>query len=545
MSTADPAATILLVEDDAPTRTFLADNLTADGYELLVADCARDGLRLLETKFPDVALVDLGLPDGSGLEIVRRVRASDGVASRIDPAVPLVVLSGRAGELDRLRGFERCARRTLCMSTTKPRYAGYVRVSKVGTREIDDLRSPDIQRRAIEGLAEREGFDVEWLNPQVNVSGAKADRQVLMDAVDRVERGELAGIAVAKLDRLSRLAPRQRIELFERIEGDRGEKPGRVRSATEHHDPTTARGRWMRDQFLGLARLQWEEAQEGFASAVEVAIGNGCHAHAPFGYRKPARDDGRVARGKPLVVVSAEAEVVHELFGRRARGVSWSELARWADTTGVPPRRGERWTRRAIENIVHNRAYLGEARYGEHAQPGAHDAIVTIDEFETANAARGVRPPRGEAALLSGLVRCAGCRHRMHAAVVGQRKQLVYRCKGHHGAGDCTAPAAVTRSLLDDLVTELFLNRYGDVEVKGHPADSGLADATDAVAAAERGLEQYLAAIDIDDVGPDAFKAGARERRQRVEDAQRTLHRARSRAGGLDLGPKASRCGRT
>ena len=107
MSTADPAATILLVEDDAPTRTFLADNLTADGYELLVADCARDGLRLLETKFPDVALVDLGLPDGSGLEIVRRVRASDGVASRIDPAVPLVVLSGRAGELDRLRGFER------------------------------------------------------------------------------------------------------------------------------------------------------------------------------------------------------------------------------------------------------------------------------------------------------------------------------------------------------------------------------------------------------------------------------------------------------
>jgi DNA-binding response OmpR family regulator len=107
MSIADPAATILLVEDDGPTRTFLADNLTADGYELLVADCARDGLRLLETKFPDVALVDLGLPDGSGLEIVRRVRASDGVASRIDPAVVLVVVSGRGGELDRLRGFER------------------------------------------------------------------------------------------------------------------------------------------------------------------------------------------------------------------------------------------------------------------------------------------------------------------------------------------------------------------------------------------------------------------------------------------------------
>jgi CheY-like chemotaxis protein len=117
MSATDTAATILLVEDDAPTRTFLADNLTADGYELLVADCARDGLRLLETKFPDVALVDLGLPDGSGLDIVRRVRSSDGVASRIDPALPLVVLSGRVGELDRLGGFERGCDDYVCKVT--------------------------------------------------------------------------------------------------------------------------------------------------------------------------------------------------------------------------------------------------------------------------------------------------------------------------------------------------------------------------------------------------------------------------------------------
>jgi DNA-binding response OmpR family regulator len=138
MSTADPAATILLVEDDAPTRTFLADNLTADGYELLVADCARDGLRLLETKFPDVALVDLGLPDGSGLDIVRQVRASDGVASRIDPAVPLVVLSGRAGELDRLRGFERGCDDYLCKPFSYPELRARVEAL---------LRRADVRRR--------------------------------------------------------------------------------------------------------------------------------------------------------------------------------------------------------------------------------------------------------------------------------------------------------------------------------------------------------------------------------------------------------------
>src|SRR5262245_12562918 len=114
MSPIDPAPTILLVEDDEPTRTFLADNLTADGYELLVAQNMVDGLRLLETKFPDLALVDLGLPDGSGLEVVRRVRCSDGIASRIDPDVPLLVVSGRSGELDRLRGFEHGCDDYLC-----------------------------------------------------------------------------------------------------------------------------------------------------------------------------------------------------------------------------------------------------------------------------------------------------------------------------------------------------------------------------------------------------------------------------------------------
>src|SRR6188472_1090208 len=105
----DGAHTILLVEDDEATRLFLADNLTADGFDMLVADCLRDGRRLLEAKFPDLAVVDIVLPDGCGLELVRVVRSSDGVASRIDPTLPMLLLSGRGSELDRLRGFERGA----------------------------------------------------------------------------------------------------------------------------------------------------------------------------------------------------------------------------------------------------------------------------------------------------------------------------------------------------------------------------------------------------------------------------------------------------
>ena len=102
----DANATVLVVEDDDATRTFLADNLTADGHEVLVADCAADALRLLETKYPDVVLLDVGLPDSSGLMLLRRVRAADGVASRANPDVAVLVLSGRCDELDRVRALE-------------------------------------------------------------------------------------------------------------------------------------------------------------------------------------------------------------------------------------------------------------------------------------------------------------------------------------------------------------------------------------------------------------------------------------------------------
>jgi DNA-binding response OmpR family regulator len=101
----DDASTILVVEDDTATRTFLADNLTADGYDVLVSDCAREALRLLEAKSPDLVLLDVGLPDASGLDVLRRLRAADGVTSRMDPGTPVLLLTGRDGEVDRLRGF--------------------------------------------------------------------------------------------------------------------------------------------------------------------------------------------------------------------------------------------------------------------------------------------------------------------------------------------------------------------------------------------------------------------------------------------------------
>jgi DNA-binding response OmpR family regulator len=122
----DTPATLLIAEDDAATRTFLADELTADGYELLTCDTASDALRLLGTKFPDLVILDVGLPDASGLEVLRRVRSADRASSRIDPEAAILVLSGRSADTDRVRAFDHGADDFLAKPFSYPELRGRV-----------------------------------------------------------------------------------------------------------------------------------------------------------------------------------------------------------------------------------------------------------------------------------------------------------------------------------------------------------------------------------------------------------------------------------
>lgn len=105
----ESSATILLIEDHSATRAFLSDNLSADGYEVLEAETAGDAERMIASEFPDLAILDLALPDRDGLELLREVRQSDRVAGRFDPDLPILVVTGRTSELDCLRGFRRGA----------------------------------------------------------------------------------------------------------------------------------------------------------------------------------------------------------------------------------------------------------------------------------------------------------------------------------------------------------------------------------------------------------------------------------------------------
>jgi len=97
-------ATILLAEEADSTRVFLRDNLTADGYQVLVAPDRAKALALLSTGHPDLIVVDV---NGETLELLDTVRSGEGVAGRADPDTPVIVLSGDADRLQRIRMLER------------------------------------------------------------------------------------------------------------------------------------------------------------------------------------------------------------------------------------------------------------------------------------------------------------------------------------------------------------------------------------------------------------------------------------------------------
>lgn len=99
-------ARLVVCEDDAVTLELLCDHLAADRFDVLAAPSASDALRLCRYNHPDLLLLDLALPDASGLDVLREIREADGVESRFDPRLPVIVLTGRGADTDRVRGLD-------------------------------------------------------------------------------------------------------------------------------------------------------------------------------------------------------------------------------------------------------------------------------------------------------------------------------------------------------------------------------------------------------------------------------------------------------
>jgi DNA-binding response OmpR family regulator len=100
------AARIVVCEDDPATLELLCEHLVADRFGALPAPTASDALRLCRYNQPNLLILDLALPDASGLDVLREIREGDGVDARFDQRLPVIVLSGSGSDAERVRGLE-------------------------------------------------------------------------------------------------------------------------------------------------------------------------------------------------------------------------------------------------------------------------------------------------------------------------------------------------------------------------------------------------------------------------------------------------------
>ncbi|WP_411342806.1 response regulator transcription factor [Paenibacillus sp. WLX1005] len=92
------AGTVLLVEDELRIREVIADYFAGDGWNIVEAEHGEEALDLFDTVHPDLIILDIMMPHMDGFEVCRHIRACSGV--------PIILLTARSGDHDKVQGFE-------------------------------------------------------------------------------------------------------------------------------------------------------------------------------------------------------------------------------------------------------------------------------------------------------------------------------------------------------------------------------------------------------------------------------------------------------
>ena len=407
---------------------------------------------------------------------------------------------------------------------------GYIRVSRRGGREGESSIAPDVQRKKIEGWAELHGVEIVRWWEEIDQSGARLERPMFQEALERCEAGETGGIVVARLDRFARSAV-DALTSIKRLNA----AGARLVSVEDNFDGSTPMGRFAIGILTLIAELELERIKESWRIANVEAVGRGVHvsARVPVGYTRD--ENGRLHRDGPA------ASAVAEVFRKRAVGASYTELAEYLDGEGVKPSTGNpHWSRQGVSGLLKNPVYLGEARSGTITNPDAHEAIVTRAEFDAAHLAHTVHATRdgslSEQALLTGIVRCAGCGHTLKVSGSTDRKTgqrlPTYYCSKRFATGICPAPAGARASTLDPYVEEqvlALLTAEGGLIAEARVAAEQLEERQRDVEAAEHELDLFVNNPRLLTIlGEAKFVEGVESRQHAVDQARAQLAKLRT-----------------
>ncbi len=181
------AATIIIVEDEAQIRRFLRTTLAAEGYQIVEGETGKQGLTEAATCKPDLIILDLGLPDMDGVDVVKGIRSWS--------AVPIIILSARAQESDKIFALDAGADDYLVKPFSVGELLARIRVAlrhvsaapsgEEGCFSVDELKVDMIHRKVTVGEVEVHLTPIEYrlLTVLVKHAGKVLTHQLLLKEV--------------------------------------------------------------------------------------------------------------------------------------------------------------------------------------------------------------------------------------------------------------------------------------------------------------------------------------------------------------------------
>jgi DNA invertase Pin-like site-specific DNA recombinase len=396
--------------------------------------------------------------------------------------------------------------------STPRRFGAYHRVSQANGRDIeaDSTMTDKVAWQRIEGWAASAGVEIVERYLDWDTTGSKLERPQLDRVIADLKAGKIDGIAVARTDRFSRASVADALRLVGQIQEM---KPGSLALLDLGVDPTTPTGELMLTLLLAIARMQWRQFKDTWATAQTRAVDRGVYvAKAPFGYRH----DGKL-------MPDENAPIVREAF-RIAAGEGFRAAMKHL-AKSVPDKT---WTTTDARRMLTRRAYLGEARVGELINPEAHDALTTPELFAAVQALPDMtaRPRKTNGRYpLSGLVVCGKCDGRL----VGNLQNVDYKSKPGAKIRRYRCPRgcmAIDADPLEAFVKDrlgVALAAVKAIRVKTDEGN-GLAAARDRLDLATGDLQRWATDDRTRDViGEAAYYAGLEQRQTKVNEAEDVL----------------------
>ncbi|MDD2859006.1 MAG: recombinase family protein [Candidatus Nanopelagicales bacterium] len=322
------------------------------------------------------------------------------------------------------------SRRLAAVPDTPPRAVLYLRQSV--SRE--DSISIELQETACRDHAARLGYTVVAVESDPGISGRTWDRPAVQRVMGMIAAREADIVLLWKWSRLSR-SRRDWAVAVDKIEA----AGGRVESATEPVDATTATGRFTRGMLAEMAAFESDRMGEVWKEVHQRRISKGLPSRGGprFGYQR--QDDGT------YLVDPLSGPLLAQAYQRVADGHSTRAVTAWLNASGARTLAGRPWTRDRLTRVLDSGFGAGllvrqgrrgttidrrlEALTWEH---GIHPAVIDPDTWEAYLAARRTQraQPTGQPGtyVLSGLVRCGDCGAPMWIDRLGREAGYAYVC---------------------------------------------------------------------------------------------------------------------